>query len=138
MCSRCASPAGLHRARLLTIANGVLDMAGALGPQLLTRATQDSPCVPCRAVKYALGKKVSVIVAAGNSLINLDDPKIDNSSPNNGTEEDVIFNRSARAPPCPQPSWLTPASPCMQRCVGRADHQLKPHWTGQVPWNGIG
>eukprot|EP00208_Stichococcus_sp_RCC1054_P001869 CAMPEP_0206137528 /NCGR_PEP_ID=MMETSP1473-20131121/2635_1 /ASSEMBLY_ACC=CAM_ASM_001109 /TAXON_ID=1461547 /ORGANISM="Stichococcus sp, Strain RCC1054" /LENGTH=537 /DNA_ID=CAMNT_0053530661 /DNA_START=465 /DNA_END=2078 /DNA_ORIENTATION=- len=46
-----------------------------------------------RAVKYALGKKVSVIVAAGNSLINLDDPKIDNSSPNNGTEEDVIFNR---------------------------------------------
>lgn len=44
----------------------------------------------CSAVQYALSKKVDVIVAAGNDNQNLDDPKFDSTSPDNGT---IIYNR---------------------------------------------
>lgn len=41
-------------------------------------------------MQYALSKGVDIIAAAGNESHNLDDPKFDNVSPNNGT---VIRNR---------------------------------------------
>lgn len=47
-------------------------------------------CAARSAVQYALSKGVDVIVAAGNENQNLEDPKFDSSSPNNGN---VIFNR---------------------------------------------
>ena len=44
-------------------------------------------------MQYALSKGVDVIVAAGNENQNLDDPKVDSSSPNNVTYDQIIQNR---------------------------------------------
>ncbi len=46
-----------------------------------------------RAVQYALRKGVDVIVSTGEMNLNLDDPKFDSISPDNGTAADVIQNR---------------------------------------------
>jgi hypothetical protein len=47
----------------------------------------------CRAVQYALGKGVDVIVAVGNESQDLDDPKFDSTSPNNVSSASIIRNR---------------------------------------------
>jgi hypothetical protein len=65
--------------------------ATAWSPQ--TRPTCCHHLPPCRAVQYALSKGVDVIVAAGNENQNLDDPKVDSSSPNNVTYANIIQNR---------------------------------------------
>ena len=44
-------------------------------------------------MQYALSKGVDVIAAAGNENQNLDDPKVDSSSPNNVSDSDIIQNR---------------------------------------------
>lgn len=52
-------------------------------------------CPACRAVQYAIKKNVTVVAAAGNDDINLDNPKFDSMSPNNGTADSVQILRLA-------------------------------------------
>ena len=88
-------------------------------------------------MQYALSKGVDVIAAAGNENQNLDDPKVDSSSPNNVSYSDIIQNRpvdlvsTAMTPSTAGSHWGDPCA-VLRACLQSRHYQLpdtKPYLT---------